>query len=159
VVGLFPEAGISWSYAVRALMPGAASLAAETGAPIIPTTQWGLQRVWSVGRTPEGRRPRPSLRRGRCNDLVFGAPMRVQADADTRAWTARLGAVLTEQLEELQRRPHHRPGPGERAVWYPAHLGGHAPDRREALGLDHVPRSAVRPTWGPPLTSAPGIGD
>ena len=38
---------------------------------------------------------------------------------------------------------------GKHAPWHPAHLGGHAPDRAEALGLDKVPRSAVAPTWGP----------
>ena len=52
-------------------------------------------------------------------------------------------------LEELQQRPHHRPGAGEVAPWYPAHLGGHAPDRLAATALDHVPTSAVPPTWGP----------
>ena len=46
------------------------------------------------------------------------------------------------------------PAPGEDAPWYPAHLGGHAPDRAEALGLDDVPRSAVPPTWGPPTIRA-----
>ena len=32
-VGIFPEAGISYSYAVRSLMRGPAALARETGAP------------------------------------------------------------------------------------------------------------------------------
>ena len=59
--------------------------------------------------------------------------------------------MLTGLLEELQARPHLRPAPGEHAPWYPAHLGGHAPDRREALALDDVPRAAITPTWGPPL--------
>jgi 1-acyl-sn-glycerol-3-phosphate acyltransferase len=148
-VGLFPEAGISHAYAVRAMMPGAVALARETGAPIVPVAQWGIHRVWSVGRPVAGRKPRPSLRRGRHNDLRFGLPLHVTPDADLRAATHDLGVALTALLEELQLRPHHRPRPGERAPWYPAHLGGHAPDRREALGLDSVPGAAVRPTWGP----------
>jgi hypothetical protein len=57
--------------------------------------------------------------------------------------------VLTDQLEALQRLPHHLPQPGVAAPWYPAHLGGHAPTRAEAAHLDVVPQSAVRPTWGP----------
>ena len=48
-----------------------------------------------------------------------------------------------------QQLPHHRPEPGEDAWWYPAHLGGRAPDRTTARRLDSVPRSAVPPTWGP----------
>lgn len=141
-VALFPEAGISHSLTIRALMPGAVGLAQETGAPIVPVAQWGTQRVWSVGAPP-------SLRRGRRVDLRVGVPWQVPPDADPRACTVELGHMLTGMLEGLQRRPHHRPAPGESAPWYPAHLGGHAPDRAAAVSLDHVPRTAVPPQWGP----------
>ncbi len=146
----FPEAGVSWSYTVRSLMRGVASLASETGAPVVPAAIWGSQRLWSVG-LPDarGRKPRPSLRRGRRVDVSFGEPITFAAGDDLLGFTRRLGALLTEQLEELQRLPHHVPAPGERAPWYPAHLGGHAPTRAEATHLDVVPRSAVSPTWGP----------
>ena len=151
VVGIFPEAGISWSYTVRSLMPGAVALARETGAPLVPASQWGVQRVWSVGRPVAGRKPRPDLTRGRRNDLRLGTPFTVPADGDLVDWTTRLGVELTGLLEELQARPHLRPQSGEHAPWYPAHLGGHAPDRREALDLDDVPRAAIVPSWGPPV--------
>ncbi|MGZ5403167.1 MAG: lysophospholipid acyltransferase family protein [Nocardioides sp.] len=141
-VALFPEAGISHSLTVRALMPGAVRLAQETGAPLVPLVQWGTQRVWPVGR-------RPSVRRGRRVDLVLGPPLHVPPGADPRVLTAELGARLTSMLVELQGRPHHVPAPGEPATWYPAHLGGHAPDRRAAVALDHVPNTAVPPSWGP----------
>lgn len=140
----FPEAGISHSYAVRALMPGVASLARETGLPIVPVVAWGGQRTWAVGQ-------RPDLTRGRLVDVRFGAPEPVRTTEDLTAVTRRLGARLTDLLESVQALPEHRPRPGEHAPWYPAHLGGHAPDRRAALALDSVPRSAVPPTWGPPL--------
>ncbi len=155
VVGIFPEAGISFAYTVRALMPGVAALARDTGAPIVPASQWGIQRVWSVGREVVGKKPVPSLRRGRPNDMVLAPPWHVPPDADLVATTTRLGETLTELLEGLQARPHLRPAPGEHAPWYPAHLGGHAPDRREALVLDVVPRTAVPPTWGPPMPPDP----
>ncbi|MDR7255568.1 1-acyl-sn-glycerol-3-phosphate acyltransferase [Nocardioides sp. BE266] len=149
-VGAFPEAGISFSYTVRSLMPGVVSLARETGAPVVPVAIWGTQRVWSVG-LPDarGRKPRPSLRRGRRVDVSFGAPLIFGAGDDLTESTRHLGSVLTEQLEALQLLPHHQPRPGVRAPWYPAHLGGHAPTREEAAHLDVVPRSAIRPTWGP----------
>ena len=146
----FPEAGISYSYTVRSLMRGVAGLARETGAPVVPVALWGSQRIYSVGMPDErGREPRPDLTRGRRVDVSFGEPLTVGAGDDLSEWTRQLGAVLTAQLEALQRLPHHQPQPGEHAPWHPAHLGGHAPTRAEAAHLDVVPRSAVRPTWGP----------
>ncbi|RNL81044.1 lysophospholipid acyltransferase family protein [Nocardioides marmorisolisilvae] len=144
-VGIFPEAGISYSYTVRSLMRGAAALARETGAPVVPVAIWGSQRIFSVG-DPE---PPPDWTRGRRIDLTFGEPFTVAGTDDLTAVTTRLGHTLTAMLEELQRQPHHRPRPGEHATWYPAHLGGHAPTRERALELDVVPAGAVSPTWGP----------
>ncbi len=147
---VFPEAGISYSYTVRSLMRGVASLARETGAPVVPVAIWGSQRISSVGLPDErGRRPRPDLTRGRRVDISFGEALSIGGTDDVERWTRTLGVVLTDQLEALQRLPHHVPRPGEVATWYPAHLGGHAPTRTEAADLDVVPRSALRPTWGP----------
>ncbi len=144
-VGIFPEAGISYSYTVRSLMPGAAALAAETGAPLVPVAIWGSQRIYSVG-VPE---PPPDLTRGRRVDLTFGVPMLLARGTDPTTATMALGHRLTAMLEELQQRPEHRPRPGEHATWYPAHLGGRAPSREVARDLDVVPSSAIVPTWGP----------
>jgi len=152
-VCVFPEAGISHSFTVRALMRGVVALARETGVPVVPVVVWGSQRIFTVGR--DGRRPRPDLRRGRTVDVRFGPPTTVPPDADLVAATEALGHTLTAMLESVQRLPEHRPRDGEHAPWYPAHLGGHAPDRRAALALDDVPRSAVRPTWGPSLDPLP----
>jgi len=149
-VCVFPEAGISHSLTVRPLMRGAAALAAETGVPLVPVVVWGGQRVLPLGR--DGRRPRPDLRRGSLVDVRFGEPLAVAADAHPATVTGRLGHVLTGMLETVQRLPGHRPVQDEWAPWYPAHLGGHAPDRRAALLLDDVPRSALASSWGPPTT-------
>jgi 1-acyl-sn-glycerol-3-phosphate acyltransferase len=146
----FPEAGISYSYTVRSLMRGAASLARETGAPVVPVALWGSQRIWSVGLPDHrGRGPRPDLTRGRRVDVVLGEPFHVPAGGCLSASTQDLGHRMTGLLEALQDLPHHRPRPGEPAPWHPAHLGGSAPTRLEAHELDSVPRSAIRPTWGP----------
>ena len=146
----FPEAGISYSYTVRSLMRGVAGLARETGVPVVPVALWGSQRIWSVGRPDErGREPRPDLTRGRRVDVALGEPVTVAPGDDLTEWTRDLGRRLTTLLEGLQGLPHHQPRPGERAAWHPAHLGGAAPTRLEARGLDSVPRSAVPPTWGP----------
>lgn len=144
-VGIFPEAGISYSFTVRPLMRGAAALARETGAPIVPVAIWGSQRIATVG-IPE---PKPDFTRGRRVDIVLGAPFHVAPGEDLVEVTRSLGHTLTEMLEELQRLPDHVPAPGEHAPWYPAHLGGHAPTRIVAADHDVVPSSAVTPTWGP----------
>jgi len=146
----YPEAGNSHSLTVRALMPGAAALAAETGAPLVPLVVWGGQRVLPLGR--DGRRPRPDLRRGSLVDVRFGEPLSISPGDRPATVTERLGHVLTDMLEAVQRLPGHRPAEGQWAPWYPAHLGGHAPDRRAALLLDDVPRPALAPTWGPEPT-------
>lgn len=144
-VGVFPEAGISYSFTVRGLMRGAVALARETGAPLVPVATWGAQRIFTVG-VPE---PPPDLTRGRRVDVVFGEPLPVPPTADLVTVTQQLGRRLTQMLEAIQQRPEHRPRPGEYATWFPAHLGGHAPTRTEALQLDILPTSAVPPTWGP----------
>jgi len=149
-VGGFPEAGISYSYTVRQLMPGFVSLAQLTGAPVVPLAGWGAQRIFSVG-DPE---PPLDLTRKRRVDLAFGTPLYVGKGDDVTERTHELGHALTGLLEGVQQLPHHRPRPGEVATWYPAHLGGHAPTRqRAARGLDVVPFSAVTPSWGPDLSA------
>src|SRR5699024_3665865 len=90
-VGVFPEAGISYSYTVRSLMPGVAALARETGAPVVPLAVWGAQRIWSVGRPDErGREPRPDLTRGRRVDVAFGPAFSVGPEEDLREVTEAL---------------------------------------------------------------------
>ena len=153
----FPEAGISFSYTVRPLMRGAVSLARDAGAPVVPVAVWGTQRLFSVG-DPE---PPPDLTRGRRIDLAFGTPLYVAPEEDLTVKTHDLGHALTGLLEGLQQLPHHRPRPGEVATWYPAHLGGQAPTRQRARGLDVVPFNAVTPSWGPDLDAyeSDGIDD
>jgi 1-acyl-sn-glycerol-3-phosphate acyltransferase len=149
VVCAFPEGGISAAYVVRAMMPGAVALARETGAALVPVTVWGGQRLWGQKRALDAPFPRPDLTRGRLVDVRFRAPMFVGPDADLAGTTRELGRRLQAGLEELQRLPEHRPRPGEWAPWYPAHLGGHAVERRASYDLDGMPRAAVVPDWGP----------
>lgn len=151
VVCVFPEAGISAAYAVRALMPGAVALARETGAPLVPVTVWGGQRLWGQKRALDAPFPRPLVTRGRTVDVRVGTPTQVAPDADLVETTRRLGATLQATLDDVQRLPEHRPRPGEWAPWYPAHLGGDAIGRDESYTLDGMPRSAVTPTWSPAL--------
>ena len=130
-------------------MRGPAALARETGAPLVPVALWGTQRIWSVGRPVDGRKPRPSLRRHRPVDVAFGEPLTVPPDEDVVAATTSGSATRSPAWSrDSSATPTTCRAPGEHAPWYPAHLGGHAPDRAEALGLDDVPRWAVAPSWG-----------
>ncbi|MGI8523702.1 MAG: lysophospholipid acyltransferase family protein [Nocardioides sp.] len=150
VVGIFPEAGISQAYDVRSLMPGAVALAAETGAPLVPLTIWGPQRIAT------SRRP-TDLTRGRPVSISVGEPLHLARGADVRAETVALGRLLQGMLTELQTQERHRPAPGEDAPWHPRHLGGTAPTRIEAAPTESSPLSALRwydePQAGPVATS------
>lgn len=141
-VGVFPEAGVSRSYTVRSLMPGAVALARDTGAPLLPVVIWGPQRLLTANQRPE-------IRRGRPVTVRVGEPLDVAAAPDVVTGTRLLGATLQEMLDTVQRLDRHRPRPGEQAVWHPAHRGGHAPTVGRAEQLQDLPRSAVRPTWSP----------
>ncbi len=153
-VCVFPEGGISTALTVRALMPGAVALARETGAPLVPVTLWGGQRLWPQRQALGDPLPRPVLSRGRLVDVHVGVPWAVPPDADVVGTTHRLGHHLHRHLERLQQLPEHRPQPGRHAPWYPAHLGGHAMPREQSFVLDQMPTVAVGPTWGPGLTDA-----
>ena len=148
-VCVFPEGGISPTYVVRDLMPGAAALARDTGAPLVPVSVWGSQRLWPQKRNADAPFPRPVVARGRLVDVRFRAPVQVAQDADLVETTRALGMTLQRGLEELQQLAEHRPRPGEYAPWHPAHLGGHAPRCDEDFRPDPIPRQAVRRTWGP----------
>ncbi len=140
VVGIFPEAGVSRSFAVRSLMPGAVALAHETGAPVVPMALWGPQRIATAGLPV-------SLRRGRSVSIEVGPPMRPAGDVVTA--TRSMGARLQELVERVQRRHPEQPRPGRCAPWHPAHLGGQAPSAAQALREADVPRWAVTPSPGP----------
>ena len=140
LVGIFPEAGVSRSFTVRALMPGAAALARDTGAPLLPVVLWGGQRQWTAG-------IRPQLRRGVPVTVAVG-PAFARTD-DLRRTTEQLGRVLQSMLDDAQREPRHTGPQAAGAPWHPAHLGGTAPTVARAAVEQDVPRSAVEPVWAP----------
>ena len=144
VIGVFPEAGISQAYDVRALMPGAVALARATGAPLVPVAIWGPQRVATA------RRP-TDLTRGRPVSIAVGEPIHVSADADVAEATVALGDRLQSMLDALQLDARHRPHPGEAAPWYPARHGGGAPTRAEAEPREAAPPGGIRWWEHPPV--------
>jgi 1-acyl-sn-glycerol-3-phosphate acyltransferase len=130
VVGVFPEATISRSFTVKHLKTGAARMAIETGAPLIPMTVWGTQRIWTKGR------PRHFRKRGVPVSIVVGEPIQVQPSDDPVKVTAVLAERLQELLDQAQRAYPAQPAGPDDTWWLPVSMGGSAPTPEEARAMD-----------------------
>ena len=128
LLGVFPEAGVSASFTVRALKTGAVRLAAEAGVPVIPVAVWGGQRLLT-------KRHRVGFfeRFGVPVSFSFGRPFDVRSDEDPHVATERLRASLQGLVDRLQR---EYPVDGTGAWWQPRSLGGTAPTPEEAAAAD-----------------------
>lgn len=120
IVGVFPEATISQSLEIKEFKSGAVRMAQVAGVPILPTTIWGSQRLWTKGvaRKNLGRSNVPIL-------VTIGEPMLVERRADAEAATEQLRATMTAQLHAQQDRYPRLTG--EDLRFLPARLGGTAP--------------------------------
>lgn len=98
LLGVFPEAGVSASFTVRELKTGAARMAAEAGAPIVPVAVWGGQLLKTKNHRAMLREAyRAPIR------VAVGAPIAVSPQDDPALVTTRLRDSLTALLDEAQR--------------------------------------------------------
>ena len=118
IIGIFPEATISISFEIKQLKSGALRLAADTGAPIIPTIVWGGQRVSTKGLKPNFKRGRTPV------SVSFGEPIHYAKDVDIEIATQQLREVMISMLNKVQEK-YPDSHVGQR--WAPARLGGTAP--------------------------------
>ena len=118
IIGIFPEATISISFEIKQLKSGALRLAADTGAPIIPTIVWGGQRVSTKGLKPNFKRGRTPV------SVSFGEPIHYAKDVDIEIATQQLREVMISMLNQVQEK-YPESHVGQR--WAPARLGGTAP--------------------------------
>lgn len=129
IVGVFPEATMSRSFELKEFKPGAVRMAQEAGVPILPTTIWGSQRVWSKNLPKHmGRSKIPIF-------ITVGEPFHVAPDENRAEATKRLQAVMEAQLQTQQ--AAYPVLSGDDLVYQPARLGGRAPTPEEAAALDH----------------------
>jgi 1-acyl-sn-glycerol-3-phosphate acyltransferase len=140
LVGVYPEATISRSFEIKAFKSGAARMALESGAPIIPTVIWGAQRIWTKGHPKHlGRTKTP---------VSIGVAEPLEATGSPEALTAKLHEVMVAKLDQLQQEYAELNGPYPAgAYWVPARLGGGAPTLEEATALDdaeHAQRMAKK---------------
>lgn len=134
IVGVFPEETISRSFEIKELKAGAARMAAESGAPLIPLVLWGSQRVWTKG---------VKRRLGRTNTpihIVVGEPIHVAPDADILAVTEDLRTRMIAMLHGIQ--AAYPPMPEGLERFQPARLGGQAPTMAEAKEYEQRDRDA-----------------
>lgn len=133
LVGVYPEATISRSFELKEFKTGAARMALEANAPLIPTVIWGAQRVWTKG-FPK--------RLGRTGfTIMVGVAEPIEPVGDPETLTAQLHKSMSEKLLELQDAYGEHPK-GE--FWVPARLGGSAPTLEEANRLDAEEKAARR---------------
>lgn len=136
IVGVFPEATISRSFELKGFKSGAVRLAQEAGVPILPTTIWGSQRIWTKGQ------PRRMGRHGIPLLITTGAPIVVDPQENAVEATARLRAVMEAQLHADQDR--YPQWPADELHLLPARLGGTAPTVDEAEEMDRADRRRRR---------------
>jgi 1-acyl-sn-glycerol-3-phosphate acyltransferase len=125
LVGVFPEATISQAFTPIPMKSGAARMAIDAGAPIVPVVTWGAHRLWTKGRKPRLQRHVPVT-------IRVGEALLPAANEDAPALTARLAETLTRMIDEVQRAYPEQPTPGQE-WWLPAHLGGTAPTLSDLL--------------------------
>jgi 1-acyl-sn-glycerol-3-phosphate acyltransferase len=126
LVGIFPEAGIDPSFTVRPIKTGAARLASEANAPLVPVAIWGGQRLMTREHAfARGERFGVPVR------LAFGPP--VAHTGERHEVSAELRTAMQDLVASLQ---STYPDDGVGQWWQPAHLGGTAPTVERAAELD-----------------------
>ena len=136
-VGMFPEGTISRSFIPSAGKTGAARMAMEAGAPLIPTAVWGTQRILTKGRPK-------NFQRGVAIDVRYGAPIAVSPGDDATEVTKRLMEAITGLVETAAREYPQQPAGDDDRWWLPASLGGTAPTVEQAEALAAAERSERR---------------
>jgi 1-acyl-sn-glycerol-3-phosphate acyltransferase len=126
LVGVYPEATISRSFELKDFKTGAARMAVESGAPIVPLIVWGAQRIWTKDH------PRRLGRHRIPVTVAVGSPFRASGTVDEVM--GELREEMTAVLDRVQREYPHPDG----AWWVPRRLGGSAPTMQEARMLDEA---------------------
>ena len=137
MIGMFPEATISRSFVPAPGKSGAARMAMDASALLIPGAVWGSQRILTKGRPK-------NLQRGVAITVAYGAPIEYSPGEDAAEVTKRLMTAIEELVDNAARTyPQEPAGPDDR-WWLPAHLGGTAPTVEEADRMAAEERAARR---------------
>lgn len=120
MIGMFPESTISRSFVPLQGKSGAARMAMETGAPLIPGAVWGTQRLWTKDRPRDFRRHVPIT-------VTFGPAVPYTSDEEPQVVTDRLMVAICDLVDRAQREYPDAPESPDEGWWLPSHMGGTAP--------------------------------
>ncbi|MDQ2837892.1 MAG: 1-acyl-sn-glycerol-3-phosphate acyltransferase [Actinomycetota bacterium] len=128
IVGVFPEATISRSFELKEFKSGVVRMAVAAGVPILPTTIWGSQRVWTKDHPKRLGRSRVPI------VLSVGEPILAGRRDDVDEVLERLRESMTGLLTTAQ--AGYPTVPEAERRFLPARLGGTAPTPEQAAKLD-----------------------
>lgn len=128
VIGMFPESTINPSFVPGEGRSGAARMAMQAGAPLVPGAVWGSQRILTKGRPK-------NVQRKIVLSVAFGAPIEYSSDEDPKVVTTRLMRRISDLVDETQRAYPQKPEDDSDRWWLPAHMGGTAPTVEEAAEI------------------------
>ena len=129
IIGMFPESTISRSFVPVAGKTGAARMAMEAGAPLIPGAVWGSQRILTKGRPK-------NFQRDVVITVAMGEPVPYEQDDDPEKVTLVMMDRIEELVDRAQRNYPQDPRGTDDTWWVPAHLGGTAPTVEESLAMN-----------------------
>lgn len=124
LVVVLPEQTISRSFDLLPFKTGAARMAGMAGVPLIPAVSFGSHRFHTVGR-----RPRPTWRLP--VSVAYGTPLLPSVADDPVEVTDHLRRRVQTLLDEVLL-AYPRPE-GDDDWWWPARLGGGAPEHGEVV--------------------------
>jgi 1-acyl-sn-glycerol-3-phosphate acyltransferase len=136
-VVVFPEGTISTSFVPAEPRTGAARLALDSGAPLVPVALWGGQRILTK------RRPR-NLQRGVALMICIGPPVPYAGGEPPDVVTKRLWEAVNELLDGAQCAYPQQPVDEGDRWWLPRHLGGTAPTVAESAEQRRQEQAARR---------------
>ncbi len=137
---MFPEGTISRSFVPRAGKTGAARMAIESGALLLPCATWGTQRILTKDHPK-------NFQRKVAMDVYVGEPVDYVAGADAGEVTHRLMDAIGALVEKAQANYPQEPAGPEDRWWLPAHMGGAAPtvaNADERAARDRARRKEAR---------------
>lgn len=129
IIGMFPESTISRSFVPAAGKTGAARMAMQAGAPLIPGAVWGTQRILTKGRPK-------NFQRDIDIHVALDEPVPYDPDEDPEKVTLEMMRRIEALVDRVQRNYTQQPSGPDDTWWLPAHLGGTAPTVEESLAMN-----------------------
>lgn len=134
VIGMFPEGTISRSFLPAEAKTGSVRIAMEAGAPLVPCSVWGSQRILTKGRPK-------NVQRGLVITVDYGPPVPYDASDDPRVVTKELMDRITRMTEFAAKKYPQQPAGDSDRWWLPASMGGSAPTVEESLQMAAAERA------------------